>query len=118
MTLIHISEARQFFAGEVQKILASPGAKVGRTVEDPHRLQTIANHGQDSPEEIRRRLIASYEMVTKALSQISADDLELECRHVYQGSFTLAEFLQRFIVGHDKMHVQQVSDLLTGEITD
>lgn len=33
--LVHISEARQFFANEVLRALSTPGAKVGRTITDP-----------------------------------------------------------------------------------
>ena len=112
MVMIHISEARGFFADELKTILASPGATVGRTIEDPHRLQTIADHGRDSPQEIRRRLETSHETVIDALSGVGDDDLTLTCQYVNRGSLTLAEFIQRLLVGHDKTHVQQVKELL------
>jgi len=32
------------------------------------------------------------------------------------GPQTLAEFIQRFLVGHDRVHVEQASALLTGEV--
>ena len=112
MALVHIAEARQFFAGEIQKILATPGVTVGRTMDDPHRLQTIADHGHASPADIRRKLTTSYEQIIKTLNGLSVADLTLNIEHVTLGPHTLAEFIQRFLVGHDRAHVQQVSHLL------
>ena len=116
MVLAHISEARQFFANEVEKVLATtPKGKVGRTMDDPHRLQTVENHGQDSVEELRRQLVTGYNKVIESLTKVTEEDLELECEHVTQGSFKLGAFMQRFFVGHDRAHVQQVTDLLKGQ---
>ncbi|HEX9922145.1 MAG TPA: DinB family protein [Anaerolineae bacterium] len=113
--LVHIAEARRFFADETRKILAAPGAEVGRTVEDPHRLQNIEDHGRDTLADIHQAMIASHEVVMQALSGISDDDLQLKAEHVRLGPQTLAEVIQRFLVGHDRMHVEQATALLAGE---
>jgi uncharacterized damage-inducible protein DinB len=113
--LVHIGEARRFFAGETQKVLAAPGAKVGRTPEDPRRLQNIEDHGHDTLAEVRQEMIASHEAVIQALSGMSHDDLQLKGEHIRLGPHTLAEFIQRFLVGHDRMHVEQATALLAGE---
>src|SRR6266436_9131022 len=54
--LVHVAEARQFFTGEVHKVLATPGASIGRGLDHPGRLQTIVEHGHKA-----RQLISSYE---------------------------------------------------------
>ena len=110
-TLAHISEAREFFAGEVQRIVATPGAQVGRTIEDPHRLESIAAHSHSSLDELRERLVVSYQAVVQTLQGVNEDDLSLECDYINRGSFKLAEFIRRFVVGHDQIHLQQVIEL-------
>ena len=113
--LVHIAEARGFFAGETQKILTAPGAVFGRTTEDPHRLQNIEDHGRDTLADIRQAMIASHEAVMQALADVRDDDLQLKAEHVRLGPQTLAEVIQRFLVGHDRTHVEQARALLAGE---
>ena len=115
MVLVHIAEAREFFAGEIEKILAEPPETVGRTLDDPHRLQTIASYGQASVEEIRRRLVRSHQIMAGTVRKVTATHLKLQPVHVSYGPLTMTEFLQRFVVGHDRAHVQQVKTLLEGE---
>lgn len=115
IVLVHIAEARQFYTGEVQKVLATPGVPMGRTVEHPARLQNIENHGQDPIDDIRRRLITSHENLVKVLSQMSDEDLQIKGEHVVSGPQTLGAFIQRFLVEHDHIHVEQVKALLAGE---
>jgi uncharacterized damage-inducible protein DinB len=111
-TLAHISEAREFFAGQIQRVASAPGAQVGRTLEDPHRLQAIAEYGQASPDEIRHRLVASHKTVVDALGKLQPKDLQLKCDHPRLGQLSLVEFIQRFVVDHDRAHVEQVAALL------
>jgi len=116
MVLAHISEARRFFAHQVEEVLAAtPETKVGRTADDPHRVQAIENHGQDSAEDLRGQLITSHNKLIETLNEMTDDDLKLECEHITLGSFILGDFVQRIFVGHDRAHVQQVTDLLKGQ---
>lgn len=105
--LAHIAEARQFFVDETRKVLASPGISMGRTVDHPGRLQNIVDHAHDSLDAIRRRLITSHENVLQLLGEMRPADLELAGEHVRYGRQTLAEFIRRFMVEHDRLHVQQ-----------
>lgn len=116
MVLAHISEARQFFANQVEQALAATsGDKLGRTMDDPHRVQAIKNHGQDSAEDLRSQLVTGHNKMIETLDKVTDDDLKLECEHVSLGLFTLEAFIQRFFVGHDRAHVQQVTDLLNSQ---
>jgi hypothetical protein len=108
----HLSEARQFYANEVQKVLASPGVKMGRTVEHPGRLQSINEAGHNALADLRQKLITSHESVVKALLKMSDDDLQLEGDHVVAGPESLASFIQRFMVDHDQAHIRQANELL------
>ncbi|HXV43057.1 MAG TPA: DinB family protein [Anaerolineae bacterium] len=111
-SLAHITEARQFWSDEIAKVLATPGAQVGRPADHPGRQQAVKEHGHDSVDALRRRFLTSYEYVVKTLSQISEQDLQVSCEHIASGSLTLAEFIQRFLVEHDRTHVGQAQALL------
>ena len=112
-TLAHITEARQFFSQETRRVRAAPGTKMGRTVEHPGRLQNIEDHGHDAPDALHRRLITSHEDMQTTLSEMTDVDLQITGEHVRYGPQTLAEFIQRFMVEHDQVHVQQAQALLT-----
>lgn len=111
--LVHIAEAREFFAAETRKVLAEPGAKMGRTMDHPARIQNVKEHGGDSQEAIRQRLQKSYLTIVDALGGLSRADLQLEGDHVKYGRQTLAEFIQHFIVEHDQAHVRQARESQT-----
>lgn len=108
----HITEARQFWSNDVRRIQAEPGIKVGRTAEHPGRLQAVQDHGHDSIEAFRDRFVTGYEAVVKTLQGVTEEDLQIKLEHIAFGPQTLAEFIQRLIIGHDRVHVDQVRALL------
>src|SRR5260221_12545269 len=73
--LVHVAEARQFFTGEVHKVLATPGATIGRGLNHPVRIKTIMGHGHKAGKFIFHQLFSTYEQVVYLLGQISQDDL-------------------------------------------
>jgi uncharacterized damage-inducible protein DinB len=105
--LVHISNARAFFAGEALKVKKTPGVKMGRTKEDAGRLNYVAAHGNDSLEEIRRQIVESHETLMRAMNELTDEDLQLTGDHVKFGKQTLAHFVGHFIVEHDQGHVRQ-----------
>ena len=111
--LVHIAEARQFFASEVQKALLTSGARVGRTITDHARVQNVLEHGYDSCDVITQKLVASYELVLQTLKPMHDDDLQKMVEHSKYGPQTLGAFIEHFIVEHDQAHVQQVRKLLS-----
>jgi uncharacterized damage-inducible protein DinB len=110
--LVHMAEAREFFANEVLKVLAKPGVTMGRTIEHPGRIQNVAEHGNDAAELIRSKIEASYKHLQSTLGAMTDEDLQTEGEHVKYGLQTLAEFIEHFIVEHDEIHVQQARSLL------
>ena len=113
--LAHMAEARQFFAGEIRKVLTTSQTKVGRMLDNPQRLQNIDDHGQDSLETIRQRLIDSHQAMIETLNELAEADLEKTVEHIAYGPLTLEAFIQRFLIGHDRIHVEQSNDLLAGK---
>jgi uncharacterized damage-inducible protein DinB len=114
-SLAHITEARQFFSNQVRQALTTPGIQLGRTLDNPNRLQAVKEHGYDSVDALRQRFMASYESVTRILGGMTEQDLQTSCEHIRLGSITLAEFIQRAIVEHDRTHVEQARAFLADQ---
>lgn len=108
--LTHIAEAREFYTREIQTVLEVPGSKIGRTTEHPDRLRAIEEHGDEPPDALRSRLIASYERMLGVLQQMSEGDLEKRGEHLKHGPQSLQE-LVHFLVEHDQVHTEQVKAL-------
>ena len=110
--IAHINEARSYYAAEVQKVLDNPGIKMGRTVEHEGRLQSINEGDQISFDDLQQGLITSHKRVVQILTGMRDDDLQLEGDHVVAGPQPLLDFIERFLVGHDQVHVEQATALL------
>lgn len=110
--LAHITEARQFWSNDIRRIQATPGLKVGRTADHPGRLQAVREHGHDSIAAFRDRFVTGYELMVETLKGVTEADLQIKLEHISAGPQTLGEFIQRFIVGHDRAHVAQAQQLL------
>ncbi len=110
--LVHMAEAREYFAKEVRKVLASPGVAMGRTVEHPDRIRNVKEHGGDSKEAIYQWLVASHQTLVDLLEEMKEESLQSSGVHVKFGEQTLAEFIQRFVVEHDAAHVRQARQIV------
>ena len=113
--LVHIAEARMFFAGETAKVLETPGVAVGRTMADPGRLRNVEENGQNPAEIIRQKLLQSHQRVVELLVTLSDAQLALTGEHVKYGTQTLGHFIQHFLVDHDQAHVRQARTLAGSE---
>ncbi len=107
--LIHMVEARTFFAGEINRIVTEGARTVGRTLDNERRLQTIEDHGRDSQTQIQQNLIASYQTVQDAINLIPGEQWDIEVTHVASGAQSLEKFVRTYIVGHDRIHVEQAT---------
>lgn len=113
--LVHIAEARIFFAGETAKVLDTPGVAMGRTIADPGRLRNVEENGQNPRDLIRQKLLQSHQRVVELLETLSDAQLALTGEHVKYGTQTLGHFIQHFLVEHDQAHVRQARTLAGGE---
>lgn len=113
--LMHIAEARQFFVDETLNVIASPGARMGRTIDHPGRLKAVEENQMNTPGQMRLALIESYANLIELLSSLNDDDLLTSGEHVKYGTQSLGEFVQHFIVEHDQAHVEQARELLRAQ---
>jgi uncharacterized damage-inducible protein DinB len=115
--LVHIAEARTFFAAETAKVIETPGASMGRTIDHPDRLRNVAENGQNPPGLIRQKLIASDQRVADLLATLSDAQLQITGQHVKYGTQTLGHFIHHFLIEHDQAHVRQAQALARSEVT-
>jgi uncharacterized damage-inducible protein DinB len=111
--LVHVANAREFFTAETEKVLATPGVTMGRTIVDPERIQYVCDHAHDSADLIERQLVTSHEYLVSLLERMHDDDLAIVGKHVKFGEQTLSEFIEHFIVEHDQAHVRQSTALVS-----
>ena len=111
--LVHVANAREFFTVETEKVLATPGVAMGRTIVDPERIQYVRDHAHDPADLIARQLVASHEHLVSLLERMHEDDLSIVGKHVKFGEQTLGEFIEHFIVEHDQAHVRQSTVLVS-----
>src|SRR6266571_8591190 len=79
--LAHIIEFMPYWAGEIEKLMTTPGANFGRTIQDERRLRAISEHGLDSLEQIKAALPGSYARLEQVLSKLKDSDLTMTGIH-------------------------------------
>lgn len=111
--MLHISEAREHFAGDINTLVDSNFAdEIGRGLTHAGRLAAIeaAQKGEVDAASIRLRLAESYATITTALDRLTQDNLEqtITNRNPKFGMQPLWDFIGHFVVEHDATHVKQV----------
>lgn len=106
--LAHIVEFMPYWAGEIEKLVATPGQNFGRTGQDERRLAAIYEHGTDSLEQIKAALPGSYARLDEVLSSLRDSDLELTGQHVRYGEKSVDGLIEEYVTGHLSGHVEQI----------
>src|SRR6266568_1250094 len=106
--LAHIVEFMPYWAGEIEKLMTTPGANFGRTIQDERRLRAISEHGLDSLEQIKAALPGSYARLEQVLSKLKDSDLALTGLHPRYGEKSLDSCIEDFVTGHLRGHVEQI----------
>jgi uncharacterized damage-inducible protein DinB len=75
--LAHVAEARQYFTSETDRLLASPGTRIGRTMQDAARLAAVQEHGKMSVADLRNALVQSQEKLMTMLDNLKETDLQV-----------------------------------------
>ncbi len=111
VVLLHMAEAREYFVKEVEKAIASPDDKVGRTMKSEVRLKAIAEaeKATASRADIIKRLEESLATVTDCFMRLNDSDLERTIHHVHPkfGDMSMHDFVDHFIVEHNEIHDKQ-----------
>jgi hypothetical protein len=110
--LAHITEIMPYWGNEAAKLVAAPGQKFGRTMEDANRLKAISDHGADRLNQVKAALPGSYSQLDEVLSKLKDSDLALTGVHSKFGEKPLDWFIHEFITNHLKNHLNQLRSCL------
>ena len=110
--LAHIVEIMPYWAGEIEKLVATPGQNFGRTAQDERRLAAINERGTDSLEQIKAVLPGSYARLDEVLSSLRDSDLELTGQHIRYGEKPVGWLVEEYVTGHVNGHLEQIKGCL------
>jgi uncharacterized damage-inducible protein DinB len=111
--LAHIVEFMPYWATEIEKLVAAPGQNFGRTAQHEGRLQAVSEHEKDNLEQVKVALPVSYTRLEDVLGSLQDSDLVLTGNHSKFGEKTLDWFIEEFVTGHLRSHVEQIISHLT-----
>ena len=112
VVLLHLSEAREHFAADIENLVASNfAAAAGRTLAHEGRLAAIALAEGETPNKsnIRTRLAESHQTIMAALNKLQEKDLNqtITNQNPKFGVQPLWDFLGHFVIEHDRLHLAQ-----------
>ena len=106
--LAHIVEFMPYWANEIAELVATPGKNFGRTQQDEGRLSAIRDHARDTLAQIKAALPRSYARLDEVLGTLHDSDLEITGQHVRFGEKSLEWFIEDFVTGHLRAHLEQM----------
>lgn len=110
--LAHLAEFPRFFAGELASHLEAEGREVGRTHDSPTRLAAIEGGRARSFEDLRTEFLRGLEELSTVLSGLRDEQLTWLGNNRKYGPEPLTTFLQRYILGHKRAHLEQLQQTL------
>jgi DinB family protein len=112
--LAHVAEMLPFWLGEVERILAGPGAQVpfGRVATDQLRLLVLERDRSLPPRELFDRIAMGSDRVGRRLESLTPRDTERRGVHPARGEMTVEALADRFIVSHLEEHAEQLATVV------
>lgn len=110
----HMAEFLPYWMDEVHKVIGCDGqtpAPFGRTKSDPVRIAAIEADRHDPPTLLLAQLAVSLSKLKTLLGQVPEDRWSAVGRHPTLGDMTLADIVERFLVGHLEEHMDQLEGL-------
>lgn len=107
-TLAHLQELLPFWAREAGDLAASPGMPVGRSLEDPRRVEPIQEHAHDSLAAIIPRIRDALDACEATLRGIPEEGWKAVGQHIRSGPMSVEELVQSFVVRHADEHAKQI----------
>lgn len=106
--LCHIAEFQRFFRSHLEAWLEDPAVEVGRTHEHEERLAAIETAAGRGPAELVSDIRAAADGLASTLAKLEDDHLTAPMNNVKYGSEPLTAFLDRYVIGHKRAHVEQL----------
>jgi DinB superfamily len=117
--LAHLGEMTGYWLGELERILAGDPEPVpfGRLATDPVRLAILERDRSLPARELYDRTTTTLERLGRRLAGLTPARLARRGLHPTLGEMTVAQLVDRFVVGHLAEHVRQLEALLGGPAT-
>jgi len=108
--LAHVAEMLLYWRGEIARILDTTPEPVpfGRQATDRLRVLTIERDRTLPPRELLERIADAAERYDHLLRRLGPVELGRRGLHPVRGEVTVADILERFVVGHAEEHVGQL----------
>jgi hypothetical protein len=108
----HIGEFPAFFAGELERWLADRSAPIGRTHEHDDRLAAIEAASGRSAAELVGGIEGALAALATSLEGLSDADVDATMSNRKYGDEPVTAFLERYVTGHKRAHVEQLDRTL------
>ncbi|MGW6301419.1 DinB family protein [Peribacillus butanolivorans] len=109
--LSHIAEAIPYWLGEVETVVATPGSKWGRGLQDPARLAAVTDTEKLSVDEILKQVDELKYKVESGLGKLDEETLSKESPHrnfAKFGNKPVSYIVDHFIDDHVSGHYDQI----------
>jgi hypothetical protein len=111
--LAHVAEMLAYWLGELERVVASTGsAPFGRTAEDQIRSLTVMRDATLPIRELYERIQVALDRYGRRLPQLSEAEISRLGVHATRGPLTVADLLDRLVVGHLEDHAGQLERTL------
>ncbi|MGI9015807.1 MAG: DinB family protein [Euzebya sp.] len=112
--LAHLGEFPAFFAQELKVILsaAEEDLQVGRTHDHPDRNLAIDSASDQDLDQLKDAIDSALDQLARVLESLQDDDLTRVITNRKYGPEPLKDYLKRYILGHKRAHVDQLSRAL------
>ncbi|MFE4426932.1 DinB family protein [Peribacillus butanolivorans] len=109
--LSHIAEAIPYWLGEVETVIATPGSKWGRGLQDPARLAAVTDTEKLSVDEVLKQVDELKYKVESGLGKLDEEKLSKESPHrnfAKFGNKPVSYIVDHFIDDHVSGHYDQI----------
>ncbi|MFI8492827.1 DinB family protein [Peribacillus butanolivorans] len=109
--LSHIAEAIPYWLGELETVVATPGSKWGRGLQDPARLAAVTDTEKLSVDEVLKQVDELKYKVESGLGKLDEETLSKESPHrnfAKFGNKPVSYIVDHFIDDHVSGHYDQI----------
>lgn len=110
--LCHVAEFQNFFDRQLRAWLEDPGVEMGRTHDHDERLAAIEAATGREPADLLADVRAAATALAATLARLDDVHLGTMTNNVKYGAEPLAAFLDRYVIGHKRAHVRQLTETL------
>lgn len=109
--LSHLTEAIPYWLSEVETVVAAPGSKWGRGLQDSNRLAAVTDPEKLSVEDVRKQIEELKQKVANGLGKLDEETLAKESPHrnfEKFGNKPVSYIVDHFIDEHISGHYNQI----------